>query len=89
MIELVGYLCFFLGAIIGCMIIKFIVKKVYKGRFIHLVSFIFICLICGFTMGDGDYVSGVLKGLYNYILPMTVLYFIDKINTKKAKITKK
>lgn len=84
MIELTGMLCFFLGAILGCMMINFIVTKFYKGKMSYCISFVIICLICGFTMSNGNYFSGVFKGAYSYIIPMIIFYFFDK-KKKKAK----
>jgi len=83
--KIIGGACFFLGAILGCLIINSIVKKFYKGKWSYGISFVVICLICGFSMGENGYVSGMLKGAYNYIFPMIILYFIDKIKTKKNK----
>ncbi|MBQ8482650.1 MAG: hypothetical protein IJ532_09015 [Alphaproteobacteria bacterium] len=82
--QLTGGLCFFLGAIIGCMIVNFLVKKLYKGDLSYCISFVIICLICGFSMGNGDYLYGVSQGILSYILPIIALYFIDKQREKLA-----
>lgn len=79
---LISKLCFFLGAILGCMIVNSIVKKLYKGNWSYCISFVIICLICGFSMGNGDYLYGVSEGILCYILPMITLYFIDKKRKK-------
>lgn len=86
--KLTGGICFYLGAVLGCIIVNSIVKKFCKGDLSYCASFVIICLICGFSMGNGDYLYGLSEGVLHYILPIITVYFIDKIRKRRAVNTK-